>query len=209
MKSLRIYFILSYFILLLAAATSCRKDPANQPLPQPASVVIADKTYPIIAIGNQVWTAANYAGPGGVGYRSGSEKPEYGRYYTFIEAKAVPLPSGWRLPTTADYLALAQQQGVVVTNFEAKGQQAIRNLMSTSHWRTLAGTNTSGFNAYPAGYVSGTIQPQDGDLAEFWTMEGNTLSIQENAAGNTHILRFYQNSNSPDDRFNLRFVRDK
>ncbi len=209
MKTQRVHILLSGLILLAVAATSCRENPADAPTPQPSSVAITDKTYPIVTLGNQVWTTINYAGPGGVDYRAGSEKPEYGRYYTFAEAKAVPLPKGWRLPTTADYLALAQQQGVVVTNYEAKGQGAIRKLISTTHWRTVAGTNASGFNAYPAGYVSGTTQPQDGDIAEFWTVEGSTLSIQENAIGNTHILRFYQNSDRPDDRFNLRFVRDK
>ena len=119
------------------------------------------------------------------------------------------LPTGWRLPTVEDYLALARQQGVEVTNYRATGQEATRKLVSTTHWRTVAGTNESGFNAHPAGYVFGNNQPLDGDIAEFWTAEGKTLSIQDNATGKTHNLSFYTNSDSPEYRFNLRFVRDK
>jgi uncharacterized protein (TIGR02145 family) len=104
---------------------------------------------------------------------------------------------------------LAQQQGIVLTNNRANGQEAIKKLASTTNWRSIAGTNASGFDAQPAGYSFQNSDPMDGDIAEYWTGEGNTVSIQESAAGQTHNLLFYSTGNNTDYRFTLRFVRIK
>ncbi|WP_162384089.1 FISUMP domain-containing protein [Spirosoma endbachense] len=198
------FFLLSLFTL---AFSSCKKDQESQPNPQVTTVLISGKEYPTTTIGSQVWTITNYDGPGGLLYKSGSEKPEYGRYYTFDEARAVPIPSGWRLPTMQDYVTLAESQGVVFADHRATRQEAIKKLTSTTNWRTISGTNISGFNAHPAGYSFQNSAPLDGDISEFWVADGNTFSIQENASGKAHSILFYT-TNSPDYRFNLRFVKN-
>jgi len=197
------------FLLALTVALSCcQKSPVDPSRPQTPTVVrIMDKEYPVRLIGQQQWTVSNYAGPGGRAYRPGDEKPAYGRYYSLAEARAVTLPAGWRLPTLQDYRRLVQQQGVVLTNDRAMGQEAIKTLASTTNWRSIAGTNASGFDAQPAGYSFQESDPQDGNIAEFWTAEGHSISIQESAAGKAHSLLFYSTSDSAAYRFPLRFVR--
>jgi uncharacterized protein (TIGR02145 family) len=200
---------LNAVLLLIFSISACKKAPSPLPHPSPPKEVLIDgKKYPIIIVGSQTWTAANHSGPGGVPYNNTLDKPEYGRYYTFVEAHAVPLPDGWRIPTMEDYKRLAQAQGVVFTNERATNQEAIKKLVSTNHWRKIAGTNTSGFNGYPAGYIFENSGPLDGDICEYWTDNGITLSIQEGANGLNHNLMFYQTDKNPDYRFNLRFVKD-
>ena len=210
MKNQQTQPLLALLLGLIVALSSCQKSPDEQPLPQTPTVVrISDTDYPVRLIGQQEWTVTNYAGPGGRAYRTGVEMPAYGRYYSFAEAKAITLPVGWRLPTMQDYRTLAQQQGVVFTESRATGQEAIKKLVSTTNWRSITGTNASGFDAQPAGYSFQNSDPIGGDIAEFWTKEGNTMSIQESAAGKAHNILFYNNSDSPEYRFTLRFVRDK
>lgn len=206
-RALRITALFS--VLLLIISTSCKKDPDNHPAPLTNSVSISGKDYSTLVIGRQVWTTVNYDGPGGLAYRTGTEKPEYGRYYTFEEAKAISLPAGWRLPSMQDYRTLAESQGVVFTDSRATGQEAIKKLASQTNWRTIPGNNASGFNAHPAGYSYQGSQPLDGDICEFWMSDGNTISIQESASGKAHNILFYNNSNNPDYRFTLRFVKDQ
>jgi uncharacterized protein (TIGR02145 family) len=201
---------LFFFVSLFAIGTGCKKNKDREPIPQPTGVVsIEGKEYTTVTIGNQVWTKLNYSGPGGIGYETPRNKPEYGKYYTFEEVAAIHLPEGWRLPTKQDYLTLAQHQGIAFTGNRATNQEAVKKLSSTTNWRSIPGTNASGFDAQPGGYSLRNQPPQDGDIAEFWTAGGSTFSIQESADGKTHIASFYGDSNSPEYRFNLRFVRNR
>jgi uncharacterized protein (TIGR02145 family) len=106
-----------------------------------------------------------------------------------------------------DYSQLAQSYGIPVPSKLSDGE-AIKALISTVNWNNAKGTNTSGFNAYPANYIFQDSNPTEGDIAEFWTADGETFSIQE-AGTNLGSLRIsmYQ-SNSPEYRFNVRFVKD-
>ena len=193
-------------IILVAASSSCRKD--KKTLPQPEQVTIAGRAYPVVKIGAQTWTAMNYGGPGGINYDQQNSKPEYGKYYTLQEIRQVQVPAGWRVPTVGDYLALLQSQGITVENYAATNQPAVKKLASKTRWRNIAGNNESGFNAFPAGYSFRESVPMDGDISEFWTSEGITMSIQEGSNGVHHRIAFYSNSSDPGYRFNLRFVKD-
>lgn len=207
LNTLNISFL---FAVTLSALICCKKNQQPEPSPQTEDrVLIGGDYYQITTIDNQIWTTLNYAGPGGREYDGNNNKPEYGRYYTFEEAQKITLPNGWRLPNIQDYITLARQQGVVITNYRATAQQAIRKLISTTNWRSVSGINSSGFNAYPGGYIYADEQPLDGDIAEFWAGDGSTVSIQENVDGKTLNLRFYKNSDSASYRFNVRFVREK
>jgi len=193
------------FLVLFVLATACKDD---DPAPaSPESITIDGKVYEIVKIGNQTWTAANYAGAGGVAYDAVNSKPEYGKYYTYAEVKAITLPPGWRLPTKEDYIALAKFYDITVPSYG--NTEAIGKLTSTTHWNHVHGSNASGFNAHPAGYRLGDSPAIDGDIAEFWTAEGVTLSIQE-AGTNLSELRIllYESTTSDDYRFNVRFIKD-
>lgn len=200
----RSYIIVLVSLLAIVALNSCDDEPIASSLQQ---VTIAGKQYPVVRIGNQFWTAANYEGPGGVTYDASNTRPEYGKYYLKSELDAIVVPSGWRIPSLEDYSRLAQSCGVPVPSQLSDGEK-IRSLISTTNWNHAQGTNASGFNAYPANYIFNDSSPIEGDIAEFWTAGGETFSIQE-AGENLNSLRvsWYQ-SNYPEYRFNVRFVKD-
>ena len=193
-------------VLVAFAFSACDQDDDKNAAPR--TVTIEGSKYPTVVIGTQTWTSANYSGPGGVAYDAGNSKPEYGRYYSKAELDAITLPEGWRIPTQADYTKLAQFYGIVIPS-HGSGTEDIKSLISKTNWNNVSGTNTSGFNAYPAGYIFGSSSPMDGDIAEFWTSEGVTVSIQEAGANLTSLrMIFYQSDDTPDYKFNVRFVKD-
>src|SRR5688572_337180 len=196
--------VVSVLLLTIVTLTSCDDESTDSPVQQ---VTIEGMQYPFVKIGNQLWTASNYEGPGGVSYDASNTRPEYGKYYLKTELDAIVLPAGWRIPTLEDYTQLAQSYGIPVPSKLSDGE-AIKALISTANWNNAKGTNTSGFNAYPANYIFNDSNPIEGDIAEFWTVDGETFSIQE-AGTNLSSLRIslYQ-SNHPGYRFNVRFLRD-
>ncbi|MEJ1240964.1 FISUMP domain-containing protein [Chryseolinea sp. T2] len=195
------------FVILLFISACNNDDPAPVGNAE-NTVTIEGVEYETITIGMQTWTSSNYAGPGGIAFDDTNSKPEYGKYYSRIEAEAIRVPAGWRLPTKQDYEKLAAFYGIT---FPTNGThtESIKALTSKSNWNHVLGTNTSGFNAHPGGYIFQNSKPIPGDIAEFWTSEGITLSIQEAGTGLTNLrIAFYQSDNSPDYKFNVRFIKD-
>ena len=201
--------ILRSFAVVLAvfSFTACDREDDESVTPR-TTITIHGLEYPTVAIGTQTWTSANYAGPGGIAFDAENSMPEYGKYYSKAELEAIALPEGWRIPTQEDYTKLALFYGITIPS-QIADTEKIASLISKTNWNNVAGTNTSGFTAYPAGYIFGSGAPIDGDIAEFWTSEGLTASIQE-AGTNLTSLRmiFYQSDDSPDYKFNVRFVKD-
>jgi uncharacterized protein (TIGR02145 family) len=194
--------------ILIISITSCRKDPKPTANPTPiTSVTISSKTYTVAKIGNKYWTSANFDAQGGVPYTGDSQKPEYGNYYTYPETKVFVLPAGWRVPTYEDYKDLMSINSIS-TDIQITANN--KKITSTTHWRNVKGTNTSGFNALPAGFIFNNGLPLDGDIAEFWISDGKTFSIME--SGNLDALRvvIFGDSGNPNApyRFNVRFVKD-
>ena len=201
--------IVRSFAVVLAAFsfTACDREDDEKISPKP-TITIHGSDYPTVAIGTQTWTSTNYAGPGGVAFDAENSKPEYGRYYSKAELEAISLPEGWRIPTREDYTKLAQFYGITIPS-QITDTEKIASLISETNWNNASGTNSSGFTAYPAGYIFGSAAPIDGDIAEFWTSEGVTASIQEAGANLTSLrMIFYQSDDSPDYKFNVRFVKD-
>ncbi len=202
---MRIQLSLSLFAIILYSLSSCRDNDSIEPTIE--GVLIDGKEYATLKIGSQIWTTTNYEGQGGVSYDKENSRPYYGKYYTNAELATIPIPEGWRIPTQEDYAKLAQFYEIEIPS-NGNHTESIKSLMATTHWEHVIGTNTSGFNAYPAGYAFGSISPIEGEIAEFWTSEGTTLSIQEGADFSTLRILFYQSDNSPDFRFNVRFVKN-
>ena len=104
------------------------------------------QTYRTVQIGNQIWMAENlnYRTEGSNCY---DDKPancqKYGRLYTW-EAAQNACPSGWHLPSTAEFETLIATVG-------GEGVAA-KVLKSRSGWESDGnGTDAYGFSALPAG----------------------------------------------------------
>ncbi|WP_025764598.1 FISUMP domain-containing protein [Dyadobacter tibetensis] len=200
----------SLTFLILTGLCACEKIVCPyEPEPQPDTnrVVIEGHAYPYIRIGNQLWTTVNYRSLTGLPHPD-PKKEIYGHYYTFQEASSIPLPQGWRIPTQEEYKVLAQRQGVIFTQDRASNEPALKKLLSVENWLHIPGSNASGFNAFPAGYMFKNEPPIDGDICEFWTVSGITVSIQEGANRLNHSMSFYDSEKNPIYRFNIRFVKD-
>ncbi|WP_028980021.1 FISUMP domain-containing protein [Sporocytophaga myxococcoides] len=194
-------------IVFLGLLLSCKKDDKKEVTPQAQFVEINGEQYPIVTIGNQTWTAGNYKGPGGIPYDNLNSRPEYGKYYSFEELQNITIPVGWKIPTTEDFIELAESQGVVFSGQNAIKQDAIKNLVSQTRWLNINGNNKSGFNAYPGGYAISVESPIEGDISEFWTNDTATVSIQESADLKNHNIRIYEYLENDASRFNIRFIK--
>jgi uncharacterized protein (TIGR02145 family) len=231
--------------LLLLAATaltlfSCSKSSNNDATPTPpaaTSITISGNDYPIIKIGSKTWTTVNYNGTGGVNYAfSTTNNATNGKLYTLAEAKAITLPTGWRLPTSQDFVDLLKAAGTTSTNSDGDitiDGTASTKLRSTSGWTYINGTNSLGFNAYPTGVSSYIItrSPQlpaysgVGHYTDFWASDVLPSTV-EGGINTTHhyaleLSNFKFTDNSTEDYatvikgstidqlyFSLRFVKD-
>jgi uncharacterized protein (TIGR02145 family) len=218
-------------LIFLACITSailfsCSKK--SNPAPQQPSntVTINGTTYSTVVIGNQSWTTVNYNGTGGINYNNSStNNSTYGKLYTLAEAKAISLPSGWRLPTEADATTLLTYLGATGnSNIGIDGDSTVAiKLKSKSAWTLTQGNNNSGFNAYPAGDENNGTYELLGEVTEFWTSSvdsyndqyifgiyndseanGNYAPIIKNDTGMDYI----PTGNVSTFRMSLRFVKD-
>jgi uncharacterized protein (TIGR02145 family) len=193
---------------MLCCLTACKKNDPKDPEPgTPGIVNINGKDYKTVKIGNQTWTAESYAGDGGLAYGP-TAKPEYGKYYTYNEVKAIALPAGWRLPTIDDYKTMGQANGIVFTP-GVQNTEAAKKLISKTGWKNAAGSNASGLNLFPGNMIYNGQPAPDGDVAEFWTATGSTFSIMEAGVNGSLLnVQFFSNSSQPEYRFPARFVKD-
>ena len=172
------------------------------------------QTYKIVTIGSQTWMAENlnYETENSYCYKANEVKcSKYGRFYTWAaamdstgtwgpngkgcgyEATCTPTypvrgvcPSGWHLPSNAEFKTLFTAIGSSQYGYKLK---------STSGWDTNDGssgngTDDYGFNAMPAGsYTAGSWKytlsesdfsyDQEGEVAVFWTSDDNDVDDME------------------------------
>lgn len=164
---------------------------------------IDGNTYTAVTIGTQVWmgenlrvthlnngtkityepVAGNWTSLAAAGYcyyanDSVTNKPKYGALYNWYAASADNLcPTGWRVPTDADFRALEEELGMDQatsgsTGFRGTDQGA--QIKSTTGWSFNGnGTNSSGFNAVSSGlrlHNDGSYL-HDGRRAYFWASD--------------------------------------
>ncbi|MDD3877187.1 MAG: FISUMP domain-containing protein [Bacteroidales bacterium] len=145
-KSILLFLILSVFIF------SCKKD-KDDVVPEPPKETVTDANgniYNTVTIGTQTWMATNLKVNTSGSYiynNSNNNVNVYGRLYTWEAAKSA-CPSGWRLPTQAEFVTMSQSLG---------GNQVSGGKMKnagTTYWQTpnTGGNNASGFNGMPGGY---------------------------------------------------------
>ncbi|MCB0638809.1 MAG: hypothetical protein KDC54_19405, partial [Lewinella sp.] len=115
--------------------------------------------YPVITIGDQLWMAENlrFNAPGSW-LNPDNPSAVYGRLYDARTAQTA-CPDGWHLPSDAEWNELEIYLGMSPAysfTSDWRGTHAPK-LKSTTGWGTswtdhANGTNSSGFNAFPAGY---------------------------------------------------------
>ncbi len=145
-------------------------------IPTPTVTTFIDdrdgKTYKKVTIGTQTWMAENlnYDATGGKCYdNSSSNCDKYGRLYNWSTARSV-CPSGWHLPSDAEWTTLTDYVGNQAINAGTK-------LKATSGWENNGnGTDEFGFSALPGG---GWYYPYDdngfegfdnvGDYGYWWS----------------------------------------
>jgi uncharacterized protein (TIGR02145 family) len=153
----------------------------------PQGVVIGERFYPTVTIGNQEWLAENLdfkfsgldIGPTGdpatsaAWYYDNDESTygvngnRYGLLYNWYAAKylddnkATLLPDGWHVPTPTEWGSLSTAVG--------GSSVAGTKLKSTTGWSSGNGDGFYGFEAVPAGYRYTGSFSDLGSCAYFWT----------------------------------------
>jgi len=137
----------------------------------PPTVTDVDhNVYPTVALGSQVWMAANLRstrGPDGTALFShlpnddSTMVPDYGRLYDWASAQHACM-NGWHLPSDGEWALLAAHLGAA-----AGGALKDRGFWAPP---STGATNASGFGARPAGYWNGgEFDNLFGRMAAFWS----------------------------------------
>jgi uncharacterized protein (TIGR02145 family) len=136
------------------------------------------QTYKTVTIGTQTWMAANlnynFIELESACYKDNSSNcAKYGRLYTWEAAKKA-CPSGWHLPTKAEF-------EILIT---AVGGAAMDNVLkSTSGWSSEGvlynGTDSYSFSALPAGIKSDESYGGVENFTGFWSSTKNEYRSSE------------------------------
>jgi uncharacterized protein (TIGR02145 family) len=164
MKKLELVFGAFVLVALLLLFGNCTKDedPTSPSINYTTFTDSRDgKTYKTIKIGNQEWMAENlsYKTTSGSWFYSANEEngTKYGRLYTYEAAKQA-VPTGWHLPTDAEWKELEMSLGMSQTDADkisSRGTDVGEKLKMTSGWAENGnGTNEVGFSALPGGFRS-------------------------------------------------------
>jgi len=190
---------------------------------------ISGTDYPVISIGNQLWTTENYSGLGGTTQLGNQFEFAYyeHRVYTFTDTVDIQLPSGWRVPSKEDYVKLLKTIGsasswtnktINSTNYQFFAIEAgvYANLLSKDAWETSGKYNgQSGYNAYPVlkqsskGYLNTYYMCSGGSIKKLdYVLIGDNCEagIYSNYDYNNGYIGSDNNENPP---LSIRFVKDK
>ena len=133
------------------------------------------ESYATVTIGGQKWMAENLRhNVTGSWENPAFPSAAYGRLYDWNTAENI-CPAGWHLPTDEEWKTMEIRMGLseeeANESAEFRGSIGI-GMKSTTGWSASGnGTNTSGFNAYPAGYyrVDSLSHHNLEIYANFWT----------------------------------------
>ena len=200
--------VLMFSIAVMFAA--CGDDSSvNNPSENKSLSTLTDsrdgQTYKTVTIGSQTWMAENLNFETADSYCYSIEPSycaKYGRLYTWAAAK-IACPTGWHLPTKAEYETL----------FSAVGGDSVASakLKSTSGWSQEGnGTDDYLFSVLPAGfrYSRNAFFGNEGYEAHFWT------STEEDSDNAYYIYMFhlsdtaYLRNGSKNFGYSVRCVKD-
>ena len=123
----------------------------NLGLADKPSIEVNGIVYPYVSIAGLDWLCRNIADKSaGAPYRNSEEMSDvFGRYYSFEDAQKV-CPEGWRLPTDAEWTAVAEtyEMAALMGNAYFNGE------LMWEYWPAVGEiTNESGLSLIPAGYA--------------------------------------------------------
>ena len=132
--------------------------------------------YATVRIGELRWMAENlrYHAAGSL-LNPDNPSISYGRLYDALTAQTA-CPEGWRLPTDREWNEMELSLGMLPADTASTTWRGMHGLQlkSATGWdigNSINGTNSSGFNGYPAGYYFWGDEPEMGGLgtsAGFW-----------------------------------------
>jgi uncharacterized protein (TIGR02145 family) len=203
------------YITIASTGTTC---------PATITDVRDGEVYAVVAIGNQCWMAENlrYNASGSL-LNTNNPDPKYGRLYSWgtlmngaSSSSASPsgvqgvCPAGWHIPSDAEWNTLELALGMPASGTTQTGQRGTHDIAmkSTTGWNgNNNGTNSSGFNAFPAGYHLTLAFVGLGDQADFWsaTEAPNALAWGRNLNVNSGVARL---DHIKDLGFSCRCVKD-
>ena len=128
------------------------------------SITYEGQTYKTVKIGEQTWMAENlnYEAEGSKCYDNNPANcTKYGRLYNW-ETAMTACPSGWHLPSDADWTTL--------TNYVGSSTAGTKLKAASGWFGNGNGTNDYGFSALPGGggYSNGSFNFV-GDRGEWWS----------------------------------------
>ncbi len=165
--------------------------------------------YPTVQIGNQCWMRdnLNYATGSSWCYAyNAANCNTYGRLYNWSTA-ITACPSGWHLPSDAEWKTLEMHLGMTQAQADATGWRGT-NQGSQLSTLTLNGTNSSGFTALMSGNrtANGYFNSL-GSNTYFWssTESGSNAWHRYLYTSNSTV---YRSHNSKDNGFSVRCLRN-
>jgi len=162
-----------------------------------ADANVSRNTFKEVVIDTQIWMGKNYDFGGSYPGDDEDNVTDYGRLYTWAEAKLIDFP-GWHLPTQVELDALQ-------TYLTATGGGHLKEV-GTTHWTTpnTGADNTTGFSAVGAGSNETYLN----QIADFWssteadavnayymalTYNANTLAVSNTAKTSRKSVRLIKN----------------
>lgn len=168
--------------------------------------------YPLIKIGNQTWFAENFRyNAAGSFYNTNNPDSRYGRLYDWNTALTA-CPSGWHLPTDAEWNTLEIALGLSARDaglsLQYRGTHG-PGMKSTTGWNNNGnGDNSSDFNAFPAGnYRSGSYYNL-GDYAYFWSASEYDATFAWGRGLSHGIAGVLRNSVNKSNGSSCRYIKD-
>ncbi|MDD3876054.1 MAG: FISUMP domain-containing protein [Bacteroidales bacterium] len=159
--------------------TSCKKDEEEEgPKCESFTDARDNQTYTAVKIGSQCWMAKNLnvaVSTGSWCYDGNNTNcANYGRLYSWTAAGSA-CPTGWKLPSDADWISLEKSIGMADAHTSVVGWER-----GTDEGTKLKVNGSSGFNAQLAGKKDPGNGPY-GDLSTygyFWTSTTGSLETK-------------------------------
>jgi uncharacterized protein (TIGR02145 family) len=187
-----------------------------------------NEVYRLVTIGSQVWFAENLRyttfGPGEY-VNPDNPSTKYGFLYNWaammngaVSSSSSPsgvrgiCPTGWHLPSDTEWNSLELSLGMAVSDTAVSGFNIFRGTHSTAmksvdYWN---GTNTSGFDAMPAGFYGPSADSlyQLGGGAGFWTTTETSASNARTRWLSTASSGVLRSNVAKDYGYSCRCLRD-